>query len=90
MVEVVQPLEAVILIKDDVEEDKLKAVFKACSETVKDKVNKVNKIKLLELSVKEVIRIGLSTVPTLWEPITAVFKLGFKVINLPNKLIFAA
>ena len=33
---------------------------------------------------------GLSAVPTLWEPIAAVPKLDFKVINLLNKLIFTA
>ena len=45
--------------------DKLGAVFKAYSETAKDKADKVDKTKLLELLVKEVIRIGLPTVPTL-------------------------
>jgi hypothetical protein len=33
---------------------------------------------------------GLPAVPTLWEPIAAVPKLDIKVINLPDKLIFAA
>jgi len=33
---------------------------------------------------------GLPAVPTLWEPIAAVPKLDLKVINLLNKLIFAA
>ena len=54
-----------MLIKDNVKEDELGAVFKAYSETAKDKVDKVNKTKLLELLVEEVIRIGLPTVPTL-------------------------
>jgi len=39
--------------------DKLGAVFKACSKTTKDKADKVDKTKLLELSAKEVTRIGL-------------------------------
>ena len=54
-----------MLIKDDIKEDELGAVFKAYSKTIKDKADKVDKTKLLELLVKEVIRIGLSTVPTL-------------------------
>ena len=58
-------LEALVLIKDNVKEDELGAVFKAYSETAKDKADKINKTKLLELLVEEVIRIGLSTVPTL-------------------------
>ena len=33
---------------------------------------------------------GLPTVPTLWEPIAAVPELGLEVINLLDKLIFAA
>ena len=33
---------------------------------------------------------GLPTIPTLWEPIAAVPKLDLKVINLLDKLIFAA
>jgi hypothetical protein len=33
---------------------------------------------------------GLPAVPTSWEPIAAVPKLDLEVINLPNKLIFAA
>ena len=78
-----------MLIKDNIKEDKLGAVFKACGETAKDKANKVNETELLELLVKEVIKISLSAVPTLWEPITAIPKLSFKVINLSDKLIFA-
>ena len=33
---------------------------------------------------------GLLTVPTLQEPMAAIPKLDFKVVNLLNKLIFAA
>ena len=54
-----------MLIKDNIKEDKLKAVFKARSKTAKDEADKVNKTELPELLVKEVIRIGLPTVPTL-------------------------
>ena len=78
-----------MLIKDNIKKDKLGAIFKARGKTVKDKADKVNKIKLLKLLVKEVIKMGLSIVPILWEPITAIFKLGLKVINLLDKLIFA-
>ena len=70
-------------------EDKLKAFFKARGETTKDKANEVNETKLPKLSAKEVIRMGLPTIPTLWEPIAAVSKLNFKVINFLNQLIFA-
>ena len=70
--------------------DKLGAVFKACGKITKDKVDKVDKTKLPELLAEEVIRIGLPTVPTLWEPMAAVPKLDLKVINLLNKLIFTA
>jgi hypothetical protein len=45
--------------------DKLGAVFKARGETAKDKVDKVDKTKLLELLAEEVIRMGLPAVPTL-------------------------
>ena len=79
-----------MLIRDDIKEDELGAVFKACGETAEDKADKVDKTELPELLVEEVIRMGLSVVPTLWEPITAVPKLGLKVINLLDKLIFAA
>ena len=61
-------------------EDELGAVFKARGETTKDKADKVDKTRLLELLAKEVIRIGLPTVR----------KLDLKVINLLDKLIFAA
>ena len=53
----------VVVIKDI--KDELGAVFKAYSETTKDKVDEVDKTKLLELLAEEVIRIGLPTVPTL-------------------------
>jgi len=65
LVEVRQPLKALVLIKEDIKEEELGAVFKAHSETAKDKVDKVDKTELPELSVKEVIRIGLPAVPTL-------------------------
>ena len=79
-----------MLIKEDIKEEELGAVFKARGKTTKDKADKVDKTKLPELLVKEVIRIGLPTVPTSWEPITAIPKLDLKVINLLYKLIFAA
>ena len=46
-------------------EDKAKAIFKARGKATKDKVDKVDKAKLLELLAKEVARIGLPTVPTI-------------------------
>ena len=70
--------------------DKLGAIFKAYSKAAKDKADKVDKTKLLELLAEAIIRIGLLAVPTLQEPITAIPKLDFKVINLLDKLIFAA
>jgi len=45
--------------------DELGASFEASGETTKDKADKVDKTKLLELPAKEVIRIGLLAVPTL-------------------------
>jgi len=33
---------------------------------------------------------GLPAVPTLWEPIATIPKLDFKVVNLPDELIFTA
>ena len=45
--------------------DKLKAIFKAYSKAAKNKVDKVDKTKLLELLAKEVIKIGLFTIPTI-------------------------
>ena len=46
-------------------EDELGAVFKAHSETAKDKADEVDKTELLELSAEEVIKIGLPAVPSL-------------------------
>ena len=77
---VIQPLEAsaaVILSKDiqeevrptgqkeGIKEDKLEAVFKARGKTTKDKLNKIDKTELPELSAEEVLKIGFSTVPTI-------------------------
>jgi hypothetical protein len=45
--------------------DELGAVFKARSKAAKDKADKVDKTKLLKLSAKAIIRMGLPTVPTL-------------------------
>ena len=50
-----------MVIKDI--KDKLGAIFKAYGKTAKDKVDKVDETKLLELLAKEVVKIGLSTVP---------------------------
>ena len=44
--------------------DKVGAIFKACGKTTKNKVDEVDKAKLLELLAKEVIRIGLPTIST--------------------------
>ena len=38
--------------------DEVGAIFKACGKATEDKVDKVDKAKLLELLAKEVIRIG--------------------------------
>jgi hypothetical protein len=70
--------------------DELGAVFKAHGKTAKDKVDEVDETKLPELLAKEIIRMGLPTVPTSWEPMTAIPELDLKVINLLDKLIFAA
>jgi len=43
--------------------DELGAVFEAYSKTTKNKADKVDKTELLKLLAKEVIRIGLFTVP---------------------------
>ena len=77
-----------MLIKDI--KDKLKAVFKARGETAEDEADEVDKTEPLELSAKEVTKMGLSAVPTSWEPMAAVPKLDLEVVNLPDKLIFAA
>ena len=45
--------------------DEVGAIFEACGKAAEDKVDKVDKTKLPELLAKEVIRIGLLTVPTL-------------------------
>ena len=71
-------------------EDELGAVFKACGETAEDKADKVDKTKLPKLLAKEVTRMGLSAISILWEPMAAIPKLDFKVINFLNELIFAA
>ena len=65
------------------------AIFEACGETAEDKADKVDKTELPELLAEEVIRMGLPAVPTLWEPMAVVLELDLKVINLPDKLIFA-
>jgi hypothetical protein len=67
--------QVVVLIKDIKEawpssqiediEDESGAVFEARGETAEDKVDEVDETKLPELLAKEVIRIGLPTVPTL-------------------------
>ena len=70
--------------------NKLGVVFKAYGETAKYKVDKVDKTKLPELLAEEVTRMGYFTIFTLQEPIAAIPKLDLKVINLLDKLIFAA
>jgi len=45
--------------------DEVGAIFKAHGKAAKDKVDKVDKTKLLELLAEEVIRIGLPAVPTI-------------------------
>ena len=92
--------QAVVLIKDIDEvqpssqiediKDESRAIFKACGETAEDKADKVNKTELLELSAEEVIKIGIPAVPSLQEPMVAVPELDLEVINLLDKLIFAA
>ena len=68
--------------------DKLKAIFKARGETAEDKVDKVDKTKLLELLAEEVIRMGFSAISTLQEPMAAVPELDLEVVNLLDELIF--
>jgi hypothetical protein len=70
--------------------DELGAVFKARGKTAEDKADEVDKTELPELSAEEVTRMGLPTVPTSWEPMAAIPELDLKVVNLPDKLIFAA
>ena len=74
---------------EDIKEEELGAIFKARGKTTKGKVDKVDKTKLPELLVEEVIKMGLSAVPALQKPIATIPKLDFKVINLLDKLIFA-
>ena len=69
--------------------DKIEVIFEALGETAKNKADKVDKTELLELSAKEVVRMDLFTIPTIWEPMAAVSKLNFKVVNFFNELIFA-
>ena len=76
--------------KEGIKEDKLEAIFKARGKTAKDKVDKVDKTKLLELLAEEVLRMGFPAVPTTWEPMATVPKLDLKVINLLKELIFTA
>ena len=68
--------------------DESGAIFKARGKTVKDEADEVNKTELPELLAKEVIKMGLPTVPTSWEPIATIPKLDLKVINLLDELIF--
>ena len=53
-----------VILNSDIKEDKFKAIFKAYSKIAKDKVNKVDRIKLLELLVKKVAKIGLFIIST--------------------------
>jgi hypothetical protein len=80
-------LSAAVLIKDI--EDELGAVFKARGKTAEDEVDEVDETELLELLAEEVTKMGLSAIPTSWEPMTAIPELDLEVINLPDKLIFA-
>ena len=49
---------------EDIKEEELRAVFKARGKTIKNKADKVDKIKLPELLAEEVTRIDLSAIPT--------------------------
>ena len=75
---------------ENIKEEELGAVFEACGKTAKNKTDKVDKTKLPELLVEKVVKMNFPAVPTTWEPMATVLKLNFKVINLPDKLIFAA
>jgi phage host-nuclease inhibitor protein Gam len=55
-------VQQVVTLSEDIEANL--EPFKAYGETAKDKVDKVDKTKLLELLAEEVIRIGLPVVPT--------------------------
>ena len=68
--------------------DELEAIFKARGKTAEDKADKIDKTELLELSAKEVIRIGLPAIPALQKPLPTIPKLDLKVINFLNELIF--
>ena len=69
--------------------DKVKAIFKARGKTAKKKINKVDKAELPELSAEKVVKIGLLTIPIIWEPIATIPKLDFEVVNFLKELIFA-
>ena len=74
-------------------EDEVGAIFEACGETAEDKADEVDEVdeaELPELLAEEVVRMGLPTVPTTWEPMAAVPELDLKVVNLSKELIFAA
>ena len=75
---------------EDIKEEELGAVFKAYSETIKDKVDKMDETELLKLLAKEVARMDFFAVPTIQKPIAAILKLNFKVINLLKELLFTA
>ena len=70
--------------------DELGVIFEAHGKTIKDEANKVDKIKLLELSAEEVIKMGFFTILTSQKPIAAIPKLDLKIVNFLNELIFAA
>jgi len=74
---------------EDIKEEELGAVFEARGETAEGEVDEVDETELPELLAKEVARIDLPAVPTIWELIAAVPKLDLEVVNLPDKLIFA-
>ena len=65
-------------------EDKVGAIFEAYGKAAKDKVDEVDKAKLPKLLAEEVVRMGLPTIPTIWEPMAAVPELDLKVVNLPE------
>ncbi len=50
---------------EDFKEDKFGTIFKAHNKTTKDKADKVDKTKLLELLAEEVARMGLPVIPTI-------------------------
>jgi len=93
-------IQPVVALSEDIQEeaqpstqvenikDKVGTIFKACSKAAKDKVDKVDKAKLPELLAEEVIRMGLPTIPTTWEPMAAIPKLDLEVVNLFKELIF--